>query len=103
MLRRLLPQPGRADVGEEAYVLNVYTELAHRRRGIARQLTEHIVGWCRERGVARVALHASVDGRPLYEQLGFVATNEMRLQLHWTLTGVIRTSLCKLREKRRRE
>jgi hypothetical protein len=28
--------------------------------------------------VARLVLHASDDGRALYESLGFVATNEMR-------------------------
>ncbi|HVN83715.1 MAG TPA: GNAT family N-acetyltransferase [Candidatus Binatia bacterium] len=81
LLRRLLPRPGHAEVGEEAYVLNVYTEPPHRRRGIARRLTEYILAWCRARGVSRVALHASVDGRHLYEQLGFVPTNEMRLEL----------------------
>ena len=32
-----------------------------------------------ERGVKRVVLHASDAGRALYERLGFVATNEMRL------------------------
>jgi len=28
-----------------------------------------------------VVLHASPEGRPLYEALGFAATNEMRIQL----------------------
>jgi hypothetical protein len=32
-----------------------------------------------ESGVESLVLHASKDGRPLYEQLGFKATNEMRL------------------------
>ena len=81
LLRRLLPAPSRLDPGEEAYVLNVYTEPDHRRRGVARRLTEHILDWCRARGVTRVALHASIDGRPLYEQLGFLPTNEMRRDL----------------------
>jgi ribosomal protein S18 acetylase RimI-like enzyme len=31
-----------------------------------------------ERNVRRIVLHASEDGRRLYERLGFVATNEMR-------------------------
>jgi len=28
----------------------------------------------------RLVLHASTEGRALYEQLGFVATNEMRYE-----------------------
>jgi hypothetical protein len=32
------------------------------------------------RRIRRVVLHASDQGRPLYERLGFVPTNEMRLQ-----------------------
>jgi GNAT superfamily N-acetyltransferase len=64
-----------------ATILNVYTEPAYRRRGIARQLLETIVAWCRQQGLARVSLHASDDGRRLYESLGFEPGNEMRLSL----------------------
>ena len=32
-----------------------------------------------ERRIRRVVLHASEEGRRLYERLGFVQTNEMRL------------------------
>jgi len=28
--------------------------------------------WCAAHGIATVALHASVDGRPLYEGMGYV-------------------------------
>jgi len=35
--------------------------------------------WCREAGYKNVSLHASDEGRPLYESMGFVPTNEMRL------------------------
>jgi GNAT superfamily N-acetyltransferase len=78
VMRQLLPRPGSAEGGEEAYVLNVYTEPAHRRRGLARALMETILLWCHERRVSRVSLHASDEGRPLYETLGFLQTNEMR-------------------------
>lgn len=81
LLRPLLPAPHHPRGGREAYILNVYTEPPHRRRGLARRLTEHILEWCRAQGIARAALHASVDGRPLYEALGFIATNEMRRDL----------------------
>ena len=33
-----------------------------------------------ERGIRRIVLHASEDGRRLYQRLGFVPTNEMRLE-----------------------
>jgi hypothetical protein len=33
-----------------------------------------------ERNIRRIVLHASDDGRRLYERLGFVPTNEMRLE-----------------------
>lgn len=78
VLRPLLPRPGHLDGGIEAYVLNVYTEPAHRRAGLARALMRTVLAWCAERGIARVTLHASDEGRPLYETLGFCATNEMR-------------------------
>jgi hypothetical protein len=40
-----------------------------------------MIAWCREQGYKTVALHASDEGRPLYESLGFQPTNEMRLHL----------------------
>jgi GNAT superfamily N-acetyltransferase len=63
-----------------AIILNVYTELEYRHRGIARRIMKTIVEWVREQGFASVSLHASDEGRHLYEQLRFVATNEMRLR-----------------------
>jgi Acetyltransferases len=64
-----------------ATILNVYTEPEYRRRGIARQIMEIIIAWCKQEGFARVSLHASEHGRPLYESLGFEDSNEMRLDL----------------------
>jgi hypothetical protein len=37
----------------------------------------HVVEWARDQRLDRFALHASDAGRPLYQRLGFVATNEM--------------------------
>lgn len=78
VLRPLLPRPGYLDGGTEAYVLNVYTEPAHRRRGLARQLLAAIIAWCDAAAMSRISLHASDDGRALYRELGFAPTNEMR-------------------------
>jgi GNAT superfamily N-acetyltransferase len=62
-------------------IVNVVTEQAHRRRGIARKLMEILIQWCRAGGFGSILLHASDEGRALYESLGFKPTNEMRLML----------------------
>jgi GNAT superfamily N-acetyltransferase len=55
-----------------AFVYNVYTEPAFRRRGLARIIMTAVHQWCVASGIATVALHASADGRPLYEAMGYV-------------------------------
>jgi GNAT superfamily N-acetyltransferase len=74
--------PGRQDpTPRRAWIHSVYVEPACRRRGVGRQLTETILGWCREQAFQWVYLHASEEGRPLYESLGFEPATEMRLRL----------------------
>jgi GNAT superfamily N-acetyltransferase len=73
------PGPGNL-TGEIGYIMNVVTVPAYRRRGIARHVLETIVAWLEEKNIARVTLHATEMGRPLYRKLGFVDSNEMRLQ-----------------------
>jgi len=65
---------------QRAVILNVYTEPEFRRRGIARQIMLAILAWVEGHGFRSVNLHASDEGRQLYEKLGFAATNEMRLK-----------------------
>lgn len=65
-----------------ATILNVYVYPEFRRRGVARRLMQTMIDWCRKENFAAVNLHASKDGRQLYESLGFEATNEMKLKLH---------------------
>lgn len=65
----------------EASILNVYVYPEFRRRGIARQLMQVMIEWCRAEGFPHVSLHASKDGRPLYESLGFEPSSELRLKL----------------------
>jgi GNAT superfamily N-acetyltransferase len=86
-VRRVLPFPfrgpgsppgGGIGVGRQAIVLNVYTERAFRRRGLARRLMDEAIAWARRSGIETLVLHAAPDGRPLYESLGFVPTTEMR-------------------------
>ena len=62
-------------------ILNVYTEPHFRRRGLARLLMEIALQCCKTKGIDFVILHASPQGRSLYESLGFQAGNEMRIKL----------------------
>jgi GNAT superfamily N-acetyltransferase len=78
IISQLLPRPGAIEGGAQALIVNVYCEPEHRRRGLARSLISAMLEWCKRERVAKVVLHASPDGRPLYESLGFVQTNEMR-------------------------
>jgi GNAT superfamily N-acetyltransferase len=80
-LRPVLPRPGSLRGAMEGYVLNVYTEPEHRRGGVARGIMNAILDWSRGQRLARVVLHASKEGLPLYEDLGFELTNEYRLKL----------------------
>jgi GNAT superfamily N-acetyltransferase len=79
----LVPWPSHTYDGEcrRATILNVYTYPEYRRQGIASHLMNTMIDWCRNQGLAMVYLHASQDGRALYESLGFEPTAEMRLKL----------------------
>ncbi|HXC96904.1 MAG TPA: GNAT family N-acetyltransferase [Edaphobacter sp.] len=63
------------------YLMNVYTEKRFRRLGLAGHLMESAMDWCRSHGIEVIVLHASNRARPLYEAMGFAATNEMRMVL----------------------
>ena len=62
-------------------ILNVYTEPQFRRRGLARCLMEAGLDWCKANQIDLVILHASPEGRSVYESLGFSPSNEMRIKL----------------------
>jgi GNAT superfamily N-acetyltransferase len=74
------PYPGNA-TGLDAYVTNMYTLPAYRRRGLARQLLEVLITHARQAGIKRLFLEASREGQPLYEEFGFQLTRAMALTL----------------------
>ena len=69
----LIWPPGPSAVTSEriAFVYNVYTEPAHRKRGLARRLMDTVHSWCARNGVGAVALNAAPDARHLYESQGY--------------------------------
>jgi len=71
------PHPFDPEGERRGYVLNVFVEPHYRRRGLARELTEMCMAEARRRGIRVVTLHASDAGRPVYQSMGFKASNEM--------------------------
>lgn len=66
--------------GRKAYLMNLYTAPACRRRGIAWKTLDLLVQDCLSRGVTAISLEATSMGRPLYQRYGFVPMeNEMEL------------------------
>lgn len=58
--------------GKKAYIMNMYTAPAWRRRGLATRVLDRLVRECRARGVDTITLEATAMGRPVYERYGFV-------------------------------
>lgn len=66
--------------GRKAYIMNMYTRPACRRRGIAARVLALLVADAKARGIAAISLEATEAGRPLYEKCGFVPMrSEMEL------------------------
>lgn len=68
--------------GRVAYIMNIYTLPQWRKKGIGKQVFHHILEAAKTRNYKRVLLHATEDGRPVYEKFGFRATSdEMELRI----------------------
>lgn len=66
--------------GYKAYIMNMYTEPAYRRSGIAFRTLDLLVGAAKARGIEHITLEATDMGRPLYEKYGFIKMqDEMKL------------------------
>jgi GNAT superfamily N-acetyltransferase len=74
-----VPPTARNPSGRVGYVMNMYTLPDWRRRGIARSLLRALLEYLHDEGIVQASLHATDEGRPLYEQAGFADSREMRL------------------------
>lgn len=62
--------------GNKAYIMNMYTSHAYRRKGIAYKTLDLLMKEARARGITAVSLEATDMGRCLYEKYGFVKMND---------------------------
>jgi GNAT superfamily N-acetyltransferase len=80
-LQPILPRPldlSTIGEGRQGTIVNVFTEPQWRQRGIAGLLIKEIIIWSKNERIDRLVLHASEEGRSIYERSGFIASNEMR-------------------------
>lgn len=75
-LREVQPYPGFAG-GKIPYLMSVYTVPDFRGRGVATLVIKHAMDWAKGHRYATMSLHASKDGRKIYESLGWESGNEM--------------------------
>ena len=75
------PHPSHMTQDFRGYILNMYVEPAHRRRGLAKELMRLAEDEGARRGISYLVLHATTQGKPLYEQMDWKATTEMSLSL----------------------
>ncbi len=75
------PHPYHPVDSRRAYILNVFVEPEHRGKGLAKALMVLARGEAKKRGITFMVLHASPQGRPLYEKLGWKPTSEMSFSI----------------------
>ena len=62
--------------GKRAHLMNVYTNGAYRRQGIAYKMTTMLIEEAWDRGATEISLDATESGRPLYRKCGFKDSDE---------------------------
>lgn len=71
--------------GKTGLLLNVYTKPEYRRQGLATAIINKLIDDARAMGLSLIDLDASKSGKPLYEKIGFIDTQNpfipMRLEL----------------------
>ncbi|WP_151736210.1 GNAT family N-acetyltransferase ['Paenibacillus yunnanensis' Narsing Rao et al. 2020] len=73
-----LSNPG----GRTGYLFNVYTLPAYRRKGLSQAVLGKLIREARARGLGKIYLDYTADGKSLYEKLGFEhLSSEMALKL----------------------
>ncbi|MDX6640786.1 MAG: hypothetical protein QOF12_1797 [Solirubrobacteraceae bacterium] len=77
-LRRVIGGACCASFGTTGWIGALGVVPRSRGRGAGSALTDACVAWLRERGATTALLHATDQGRPVYERLGFVAEGRSR-------------------------
>lgn len=88
----LMPLPPRPWTrgGRAPYLMSMYTDREARGHGYATLVVRAAIRWAKAHGHQVVLLHASDEGKPIYERAGFRQTSEMRLRLERPRRATVR-------------
>ncbi len=62
--------------GKSAYIMNMYTKPEWRRKGIGSAIFEKLLEEIKKAGIQNISLHATPNGRNLYEKFGFTDSED---------------------------
>lgn len=65
-----MPSPDNPN-GKCAYLMNIYARPQFRRHGVGDAVVCWLIGQAEQRGISKIYLETSEDGRPLYREIGF--------------------------------
>ena len=65
-----MPSPDNPN-GKCAYRMNIYARPQFRRHGIGNTVVRWLIRQAQRRGITKIYLETSEDGRPLYQEIGF--------------------------------
>lgn len=78
-LQQEMPSPENPS-GRCGYIMNIYVDPAHRTHGLGHEIVRWLIREAHVRGVSKIYLETTVQGKGLYESLGFKdMTGYMRL------------------------
>ncbi|HZV33356.1 MAG TPA: GNAT family N-acetyltransferase [Verrucomicrobiae bacterium] len=72
---------GFCGLGENGYIDFLYVSSSFQRRGIGRQLFEHVAAEARRKGASRLTTNASITARPFFESMGFKVLREQQVEV----------------------
>ncbi len=77
-LYREMPSPENPN-GWCAYLMNIYCRPVYRRQGVGEAIVNWLLDQAKERGITKIYLETSGDGRHLYEKIGFTEMRDMMI------------------------
>lgn len=75
------PQIIKIECRQWGYIWGLYVEPDYRGSGIGSQLMHRAIEHLKSLGCSRAILHTSPMGKPVYERMGFIKSNELLLDL----------------------